>query len=104
MMFITKHSVMAKDDRIGLVCPFCRAPTNASDSEHVERAKKRIEAGDAAAMHHLGSNYHHGRMGLPQDYQKAMELWLRAGELGFAMAYYTRWSSLFQRGRRQKWT
>ena len=36
----------------------------------------------------LGCYYHDGEMGLPQDYEKAMELWLRAGELGCAMSYY----------------
>ena len=49
--------------------------------------KKRAEGGDANAIRLLGSCYRDGDMGLPQDYDKAMELWLRAGELGSAMAY-----------------
>ena len=28
-------------------------------------------------------------MGFPQDYDKAMELWLRAGELGCVASYYS---------------
>jgi TPR repeat protein len=38
-------------------------------------------------MWHLGCDYCNGEYGLPQDYGKAMELWLRAGELGYATAY-----------------
>jgi TPR repeat protein len=42
---------------------------------------------DANAIHKLGSLYHDGGMGLQQDKKKANKLWLRAGELGNAMAY-----------------
>ena len=69
------------------VCPFCRAIPNTSDEELVERIKKRSESDDAIAMNQLGNYYDDGRRGLPQNYDRAMELWLRAGELGCAMAY-----------------
>ena len=73
------------DDR-GL-CPFCRAPPSTSDGETLERIKKRAAVGDAIAIYNLGCFYSDGSKGLPQDYDKAMELWLQAGELGYAASY-----------------
>ena len=40
------------------------------------------------AISNLGYHYYDGRMGLPQNYRKAIKLWLRAGELGDALAYH----------------
>ena len=50
--------------------------------------EKRVEADDSIAISQLGHLYYSGRMGLPQDYEKANELWLRAGELGDDGAYH----------------
>ena len=51
-----------------------------------------MEAGDADAMNELGCKYYgeaiDGNRGLEQDQEKAVELWLRAGELGNAEAYH----------------
>ena len=71
-----------------LICPFCRAPVlpSGSDEEWIDRITKRVDANDARAMLQLGSYYQRGEKGLPQDYGKAMELLLRAGELGCAAA------------------
>ena len=68
-------------------CAFCRTPLP-GDEETVNMHKKRIDAGDAGAMFNLGYHYDEGRLGLTQDRTKALELWHRAGELGFADAYY----------------
>jgi len=68
-------------------CPFCRTPGPASIKEAVKRLKKRVEVGDAVAIHNLGNYYRDGESGLPQNYTKALELWHRAGELGYAGAY-----------------
>ena len=54
----------------------------------MERYKKRIEAGDAEAISNTGCHYYDGSKGLPQDYDKAMELWRQAGELGCAESYF----------------
>ena len=67
-------------------CPFCRTPWHASNDEYIERTQNRVEAGDAAAMNTLGCCYRDRRYGLPQDYTKALELWRRAAELGYARA------------------
>ena len=50
--------------------------------------KKRAETGDATAMYNLGGAYCDGSVGLQQDYGKAVEFWLRAGELGCAESCY----------------
>ena len=79
------HAADEADSR--RLCPFCRAPPYTSDSEHIERLKKRMEAGDAAAMRNLGCYYRDGRYGLRQNLRKANKLFLRAGKLGCSMAY-----------------
>ena len=68
-------------------CPFCRVPTPTSDEEIIERYKKRAEMDDANGFFNLGCCYRHGEYGVPQDWDKALELWHRAGELGCALAY-----------------
>ena len=75
------------DGNADQLCPFCRAPAPTSREEELERANKRVEAGDAQAMCNLGYDYYEGRYGLPQDRDKALELWHRAGELGHTAAY-----------------
>ena len=35
----------------------------------------------------MGCFYRDGECGLPQDHMKALELWHRAGELGYALAH-----------------
>ena len=68
-------------------CPFCRTPREFSNMELVDRAKVRVEADDAVAMYILGCKYYYGENGLPRDCEKAIELWLRGGELGYPGAY-----------------
>jgi len=68
-------------------CPFCRTPHPDTEEEHVKRLKKRVEANDGQAFFTLGSYYRDGLFGLPQDYDKALELFHRAAELGNADAY-----------------
>ena len=79
------YAVLAGDDRI--LCPFCRTPEAASDGEAIERLKKRVEGNDAHAIHSLGSLYYDGSDCLPQNRNKAIQLWLRAGELGCSESY-----------------
>ena len=68
-------------------CPFCRTPAPYSDEEYNERLQKRVVLDDAEAIFMLGSNYDEGRYGSPQDYEKSLELFVRAGDLGCAEAY-----------------
>ena len=68
-------------------CPFCRTPAPTSDEEIIKRVMKRVEVGDADAIHNLAYYYNKGNFGFSQDYAKALELYLRSGELGCAAAY-----------------
>jgi TPR repeat protein len=70
------------------LCPFCKAPQARSDKDDVERLKKLMEKGNAYAFYQLGGFYRNGTCGLPRDRAKANELYLKAGELGCADAYY----------------
>ena len=75
-----------KGEELG-ICAFCRAPKASSD-ETVERIKKLMEKGNALAYLQLGGMYANGEGSLPQDDEKANELWLQAGKLGCAEAYH----------------
>jgi len=68
-------------------CAFCRIPKPATNEEAEGRSKKRVEVEDPLAIHRLGCDYRNGESGLPQDYTKAIELFHRAGALGYAEAY-----------------
>jgi len=68
-------------------CPFCRVVAPKTDDEINDRLIKRVEANDAIALYNTGNYYRDGRNGFPQDHEKALELWHRAGELGHSKAY-----------------
>ena len=70
-----------------LLCPYCRTPKACSDEEQVKRVKKLMDKGNGEAFCFLAGYYNQGKYGLPQDYQKANELLLKAGELGYSDAY-----------------
>ena len=80
------HAVQIRSKGIGL-CPFCRTPTPSSEKEMLIRGNKRVALGDAAAIFILGCMYDRGLHGLPQDSNKALELYHQAGELGYGEAY-----------------
>ena len=67
-------------------CPFCRVPTAETNEGSVRKIQKRVEMGDANAIHSFGCFYFNEERGFPQDRTKAFELWHRAGELGCASA------------------
>ena len=68
-------------------CPYCRTPWHTSNEEMIKRTKKRFEADDPEAIYDIGCYYRDGKNGYPQDYTKALELFHRVGELGYARAY-----------------
>jgi len=69
-------------------CPLCRIPPPPSGEEIIKMVNRRVEAGDAEAMSNLGFYYALGKHDLPLDYDKALQLWHQAAELGFARAYF----------------
>jgi len=70
------------------LCPFCRRPPAKTNEERIDRIKKLMDNGNPNAFDHLGSFYLTGQFDLPQDHQKANELYLKAGKLGYADGYY----------------
>jgi len=79
------HAVALRDD--DQLCPFCRTPATTTDEEMLNRYKVRMELNDAAAIHNIGGFHSMGMLGCPQNYAKALELWHRAGELGYSRAH-----------------
>ncbi len=77
------------------VCPFCREHKPSSEREEVERLRKRMECGDGFAYNTMGGAYEVGAKGLPLNVKKANDLWIKAGELGCAPAYYNIGNSYF---------
>jgi len=74
-------------------CPFCREPKPKSNQEVIKLLNKLMDKGNAQAYHQYGLSYEVGHevggvMGLPQDYKKANEFYLKAGKLGSGAAYY----------------
>ena len=70
------------------LCAFCRTPGAKSYEENVKRVNNLMEKGNAIAFYVFAGFYEHGRMGMPQDWLKANELYLKAGEFGCAAAYF----------------
>jgi len=60
-----------------------------SFEETIKRYEKRTEMNDPLGIYNLGCRYALGRLGLPQNVAKALELWHQGAELGNAEAYYS---------------
>ena len=69
------------------MCAFCRTPRTKSEEEDIKRMMNLMEKGNAMAFYIHAGCYAEGIKGMPQDWAKANELWLKAGELGCAEAY-----------------
>ena len=76
-------------DREGtnILCAYCRTPPSNSNEEEVKRLMKLTEKGNPSAYNTLAGFYDRGTYGMPQDQERANELWLKAGELGCATAH-----------------
>ena len=70
------------------LCPFCKTPPPKSNKEEVSRLNKLMEKGNADAFYMIAGCYRTGTYGLPQDEAKGNELYLKAGGLGCAQAYF----------------
>ena len=77
------------------LCAFCRTPRSDTGEEEVERTKNLMEKGNADALNMLAGCYEDGTYGMPQDRAKANEVWLKAGELGYAEAYFSLGNSYY---------
>ena len=71
---------------LGLTCAFCRSPIHENESELISRFEKRIKKGDTQAMLNLAFKFKDGTSGIRKNDEKALELFHRAADLGFAEA------------------
>ena len=69
-------------------CPFCNSEREGKTlEERVEEVMKRAAANDAASIYLLATSYQHGLNGLQQDQTRAIELYVRAANLGYSKAH-----------------
>jgi hypothetical protein len=76
-----------KKEELG-ICAFCRTLIPSSDEERLNLLTNLIEKGNAMAYYQFGGDFAHGTNGMQQDWVKANELWLKAGDLGCVEGYY----------------
>ena len=65
-------------------CPFCREPNLEGEEENIKRVMERVEVNDPAALQQIGA-----KCGKEGDYDKAVEYYTKAAELGDVDAHYT---------------
>ena len=68
--------------KVLLTCAFCRTPMPESDEEILARTRKRVELKDLTAMFSLAMDYATGRLGLPVDQAKFIDLLRESAGLG----------------------
>ena len=81
------HAMIIKEASGKPLCAFCREPKPTSEEE-IKRTKKLMNNGNADAFNMLAGYYRRGDHGIPLDFAKANELWIRAGKLGCAEGYF----------------
>ena len=69
-------------------CPFCRTAVPRSDEEELAQLHKRVELKDRNALRLLAFDYRDGRLGLPMDQAKCIELLRESADLGCPSAQY----------------
>ena len=69
-------------------CEMCRVPIPSNEEEYIKRVKKRMKLLDANAFNMLGSAYANETWGLPQDIDRALELYNQALLLGSNTAHF----------------
>jgi TPR repeat protein len=69
-------------------CPFCNSDRGKTEEELVAEMMKRVAANDAASINLLADSYDRGLHGLQRDRAKAIELYVRAANLGYSQAHY----------------
>jgi TPR repeat protein len=83
-------------------CPFCNSERGRTVEERVEDTMKRVAANDTEAMCQLGGYYKEGSNGLLQNQTKAMELFVRAANLGDKRAHNELGSIYHEEGNMKK--
>ena len=81
---IEKQNAAGK--KIAFTCPFCREPVPTTDLETRRVLQARCLQNDHMALHWFGELYRKGHGGLAKDDLKALDYYIRAAELGSAVA------------------
>jgi len=72
-------------------CPYCNSDRcSQTDEEMVREVMKRVEANNAASFYLLANSYHDGvgGIGIQPDQAKAIEMYVKAADLGSSQAHY----------------
>ena len=69
-------------------CAFCRTPATKSDAEVLARLRKRVKCNDPHAKHIMAQNHGYGKLGLPVDQAKCIELLRETAGVSFPAAQY----------------
>ena len=72
-------------------CPFCKAErigVYSTEEDTVADMMRRVEANDVGAIYQQAGYYYSGLEGFQQDRAKAMDLYVRAAELGCKKEHY----------------
>ena len=72
--------------KLALTCPFCREPAPISGPEALRQLQARCLKNDHMAFTSMGERYQRGERGTPKDDLKALDCYIRAVELGSAVA------------------
>jgi hypothetical protein len=83
---INKQNEEKAGKKIAFTCPFCREPNPTSNEERLRRLQARCLQNDSYAFTMLGESYDMGEKGTPKDDLKAFDCYIRAVELGSAVA------------------
>ena len=78
----------ARQRGIGNLCEFCRTPQATDEASQLAMIRRRVEKGDAVAMHLLAYCHYSGKLGLGKDVPRAIELWTEAAEHGSLDGHY----------------
>ena len=81
----TKSVGQTEDTR---TCAFCRESIPRTDKECLSRLIKRVKIKDPKALHSMAMHFFHGRLGLPLDPAKCIDLMRQAADLGNAVSQY----------------
>ena len=85
---IKKQNEENTSKKVAYACPFCRElyPKFGFDEQYLYRLQARYLKDDHMALAHMGDIYESGEYGTPKDDLKALDCWIRAVELGSALA------------------
>ena len=83
-----QHKIKSRVQAVASTCAFCRTAAPDSDEELLARYRKRVERKDPQALNNLAMHYGEGRLGLPVDQAKCIDLLRQSADLCCPAAHY----------------